>query len=124
MGEKTRKNPVGTTDLLVRIVAVKGTCPIYKPGDSFWIRDGFRLQTSPGQSLCLHALSSLMPFYRALAGGVSPEEMGLPCRKGKGACVQCPDAVDFTDGGTVTFEILPVENALSEIQAEMEPNAL
>ena len=94
-------------DLLIHVKEIRGSCPVYKPGDFFRIRDGFRLEVPPGQSLCLHGLSSLMPFYRALAGGIPPANLGLACGTGDSACVQCPDIADITGGGTVVFEISP-----------------
>ncbi len=105
-------------DLLVRVKEIRGTCPVYKMGDFFTIRQGFRLEIPPGQPLCLHGLASLMPFYRALAGGISPEELGLSCASGSSACVQCPDVADVTGGGTVVFEISPeTETAKGEVLA-------
>ncbi len=115
MNEKTNTATVSKKDLLVRVKEIQGNCPVYKIGDTFWIYDGFRLEIPAGQTVCLHGLSSLMPFYRALAAGVSPRQLGLACGDGKAACVQCPDAVRFTGGGNVTFEVSPVEKT-PEIQ--------
>jgi len=91
-------------DLTIRVREIKGTCPIYRVGQSFEILDGFRLKIPEGQSICLHGLASVMPFYRALAGGISPREMGLECGEEK-ACVHCPDCAELTGGGSVIFEI-------------------
>lgn len=91
-------------DLRVRVKEIKGTCPVYKAGDSFEIHDGYRLEVHKGQSICMHGLASLMPFYRALAGGISPKELGLECG-GNRACLHCPDCAELTGGGSVIFEI-------------------
>ena len=117
MSEKTNTATVPNPkkDLLVRVKEIQGNCPVYKIGDAFWIHDGFRLEVPAGQTVCLHGLSSLMPFYRTLAAGIPPRQVGLACGDGRAACVQCPDAARFTGGGTVTFEVLPVEK-VPEIQ--------
>ena len=108
-GESKTEN-ASSMDLLVRVKEIQGTCPVYKTGDRFWIRDGFRLEVPDGQAICLHGLSSLLPFYRALAAGISPRELGLACGDETPACVHCPDTVKFTGGGTVTFEIVPTDD--------------
>ena len=90
-------------DIIVKVKEVKGNCPTFKVGDSFVLKEGYQL-VSEG-SVCMHALSSIMPFYNALT--VSP-----PCIFGLDgitdkdkAYVQCPDPVEHTGGGTVIFEI-------------------
>ena len=92
-------------DLEISVVEVKGNCPAFKKGDVFYICDGFLLKSE--FPLCLHALSSLMPYYVALSRGIKPEEINLG-KNGK-AYVQCLDPCDYTGGGTVIFEILVKE---------------
>ena len=91
-----------THDLVIRVVEVKGLCPIYKVGDAFHLIDGFKLVAE--RPLCMHSLSSLMPYYVALSRGISPTELGL-AQKGKVAYVQCLDPCEYTGSGTVIFEI-------------------
>lgn len=92
-------------DLLVKVVAVKGRCPVYREGDSFTIAAGFKLLA--GQPLCMHALAVILPYYVALSRSVSPVALGL-ARAGNAAYLQCPDPCDLTGGGTVVFRIEPL----------------
>ena len=90
-------------ELLIEVVDIKGSCPVYNIGDSFKLLDGFKLWAE--HPLCMHSLASLMPYYNALSRGISPAEMGLSREKDK-AYLQCLDPCDYTGGGTVVFQIL------------------
>jgi uncharacterized repeat protein (TIGR04076 family) len=92
-------------DLIVRVKEIKGTCPVYSPGDSIVIRDGFVLDTSKSASVCMHSLASLMPYYVALSRGIPPDTLGLSGPKEGVAYLQCLDPCELTGGGTVVFEI-------------------
>jgi len=96
---------VAAQDLQVKIVEIKGRCPIYQVGDTFYILEGWKLQAQ--RPICLHALSSLMPYYVALSRGIPPSELGLG--DAETATVQCLDPCERTGGGTVIFAIRPVE---------------
>lgn len=93
---------VKSRELVVKIVEIKGRCPVYRVGDSFRIVDGFRLLTE--RVLCMHSLASLMPYYVALSRGVSPVELGLT-QEGGIAYIQCLDPCERTGGGTVVFAV-------------------
>ena len=96
-------------DLGVRVKSIKGHCPTYKVGDSFILKNGYQLVSEI--PVCMHGLASLMPHYNALRVS-GPEQWGLAGKdeKNKGkAYVQCLDPVDYTDGGTVTFEISRID---------------
>ena len=86
------------------VAEIEGDCPVYSVRDSFTIRDGYILETG-GTRVCMHGLSSVMPFYAALSRGIDPRDLGLYGGKEATACVQCPDPCGMTGGGTVTFEI-------------------
>lgn len=90
--------------LLIRVNEIRGRCPVYKVGDRIVLDHGYRLNLRETDNLCLHSISSIMPYYIALYRGVDPRELGL-CRDGKKAYVQCLDPCDYTGGGTVVFEI-------------------
>lgn len=64
-------------DLQVRVIEVRGHCPIYKKGDEFTIAKGYILKTDTGQPICMHSLASIMPYYIALSQGIPPAELGL-----------------------------------------------
>ena len=91
-------------DLLITVKEIKGNCPVYKTGDQFSIRDGYRLETDI--PLCMHAMSSILPVYNALRFS-KPKSIGIGGKEDKEkAYVQCLDPVNYTGGGTAVFEIL------------------
>ncbi len=89
-------------DLVIQVVEIKGNCPVYKIGDTFYLINGFKLIAK--KPLCMHSLSSLMPYYVALSQGILPTKLGL-AQEDKAAYVQCLDPCKYTSGGTVVFEI-------------------
>ena len=90
-------------DLSVTVKEIKGRCPVYRVGDRFRLESGYQLVSDI--PLCMHALSAIMPFYNALRVA-GPELWGLSGKENKeSAYFQCPDALPYTDGGTVFFEI-------------------
>jgi uncharacterized repeat protein (TIGR04076 family) len=101
-------------DLVVRVKEIKGHCPVYKIGDTFTLESGYRLVTEI--PLCMHSLASLLPHYNALQIS-KPEGWGLAGREDTTkAYVQCLDPVEYTDGGTVIFEISRDEGSSSTIR--------
>ncbi|MBA7645652.1 hypothetical protein ES703_53410 [subsurface metagenome] len=94
-------------DLVITAKEIKGHCPVHKLGDSFTLKAGYQLVSEI--PVCMHALASLMPYYNALRVS-GPAQWGLEGKDDKTkAYIQCPDPVEFTNGGTVTFEITRVE---------------
>ena len=92
--------------LIIKVKEIKGNCPIFKEGDKFFIENGFVLRLE--KPICLHALTSIMPYYIALSRGIKPEELRLG--KENKAYVQCLDPCKYTGGGTVIFEIIVEES--------------
>ncbi|KPJ72633.1 hypothetical protein AMJ52_05780 [candidate division TA06 bacterium DG_78] len=88
--------------LKIKVHKIKGTCPIYKKGDTFYIIDGHKLQTD--MLICVHSLSSIIPYYVALSRKISPKDLGLS-NDDNAAYVQCLDPCEYTRGGTVIFKI-------------------
>lgn len=89
--------------LRITVKSIKGKCPIYQEGQRFFIHKGYTLD-SKNQKLCMHALSSLMPFYSILSlPSIKPQSIGLG--SSNKAYIQCSDPYDLTNGGTVLFEI-------------------
>ena len=93
-------------DLKITVYDIKGHCLVYDQGSEFYIRSGFKLETD--KELCMHSLSSLMPYYIPLARGIEASELGISNKEGKGV-IQCLDPCEYTNGGTVTFEIEIIE---------------
>ena len=89
--------------LLVRVVEIKGNCPVYDVGDRFTLEDGYKLVSET--PVCMHSLASILPYHIAMAKGVPPNRMGLAHkdRKDGKAYVQCLDPVSHTAGGTAIF---------------------
>lgn len=95
-------------DLIVRVKEIKGQCPVYKVGDTFVLKSGYKLVTEI--PICMHSLASLLPYYNALQVS-EPSEWGLAGKDDKTkAYVQCPDPMAYTGGGTATLEIDRVLN--------------
>ncbi len=93
-------------DIVVTVKSIKGSCPTYQAGDSFTLKAGYQLESD--KPVCMHGLASLMPYYNALRVS-EPKQWGLEGKEDDDkAYIQCPDAVDETGGGTVTFEIKKV----------------
>ncbi len=90
--------------LVIQVKEIKGTCPVYKVGDKIVLDDGYRLNLKETTALCMHSISSILPYHNALSRGVDPRELGLST-KGDKAYVQCLDPLEYTGGGTVIFEI-------------------
>ncbi len=89
-------------DIIVEVVEIKGNCPVYKVGDKFIIKEGYKLITE--KEICMHSLASIMPYYVALSKGVDPRILGLAKEEGV-AYVQCLDPCEKTGGGTVIFKL-------------------
>ncbi len=94
--------------LKVEVLKVFGNCPVYREGDYFFVREGFRLTPGNRSSFCMHGLSALMPYYVALARGIAPQDLGLSSSRGPGAYLQCLDPCSYTGGGTVVFCVTPL----------------
>jgi len=94
--------------LVIRVIEIKGTCPVYSVGDKIVLDEGYKVNLKETTNICMHSLASIMPYYNALYNGVAPEKLGLANKKGK-ACVQCLDPCEITGGGTVIFETTTTE---------------
>jgi len=89
--------------LRIEVHEVKGRCPVHKVGDKIVI-DGPRIVLEETDSVCVHALSSLLHYTIALDEGVDPRKLGLS-KKLNSAYIQCVDPGEpFTGGGTVIFK--------------------
>lgn len=94
--------------LIIKIQEIKGHCPVYKLGDRIVLDEGYRVNCNESESICMHSLASIMPYYVALYRGINPKDLGLS-KDGQRAYVQCLDPCEHTGGGTVIFEIEKAE---------------
>jgi uncharacterized repeat protein (TIGR04076 family) len=94
-------------DLIIKVVEIRGNCPVYSKGDKIFLEEGYRVNLSKTDAICMHSLASILPYYNALSKGVSVKELGLAKQSGEDnkAYVQCLDPCKYTGGGTVIFEI-------------------
>ena len=90
--------------LIVEVIDISGNCPVYKPGDRIILYNGYKVNLRETDNICMHSLASLLPYYNALAKGVSAVKLGL-AKEGEEAFVQCMDPQEYTEGGTVIFKI-------------------
>ncbi|UCE43373.1 MAG: TIGR04076 family protein [Candidatus Aminicenantes bacterium] len=91
--------------LIIEVIEIKGTCPVYKIGDRIVLDEGYKVNLKETDNICMHSLASILPYYNALAKGVEPKELGL-AQEGEDAYIQCLDPQEHTDGGTVIFKII------------------
>ena len=93
-------------DLIVKVKEIKGSCPVYKTGDKFTLKEGYKLVADI--PVCMHSLASILPYYNALRK-MSPADLGIAGKEEKDkAFVQCLDPLCYTGGGTVVFEITKI----------------
>jgi len=90
--------------LIIEVIEIDGKCPVYRMGERIVLDEGYKVNLTETDNICMHSLGSLLPYYNALAKGVSPLELGL-AKEGKDAYIQCLDPQRYTEGGTVTFKI-------------------
>ena len=93
-------------ELRIKVIEIKGKCPVYQLGDTIVLRQGYILDPPKStDAVCMHALASIFPYYVALSKGVKAKNLGLSRGNSEEAYVQCLDPCEITGGGTVRFEI-------------------
>ncbi len=97
--------------LVIKVIKIKGKCPVYEVNDRFVIEDGYKLKPLKKDFICMHSLASILPYYVALSNNVEPKKLGLSSNGRDSAYVQCLDPCSYTGGGTVTFKIMVKNNA-------------
>jgi uncharacterized repeat protein (TIGR04076 family) len=90
--------------LIIEVTEIKGTCPVYMTGDKIVLDEGYKVNLGDTDNICMHSLSSILPYYNALAKGIEPKELGL-AQKGDAAYLQCLDPQEHTGGGTMIFKV-------------------
>lgn len=90
--------------LEVKVVEVRGRCPVHKVGDRILI-DGTKILLNETDALCVHALPVLLHYAVALDEGADPVKLGLTKPEDREhAYLQCLDPwKPYTNGGTVIF---------------------
>lgn len=84
---------------------IRGKCPVYKVGDKITIDDP-EIVLDKTDTLCTHALSTLLHYVTILEHDWCPLELGLTTDEdAENAYMQCVDPGEpYTDGGTVIFK--------------------
>ena len=90
--------------LIIEVIEINGECPVYKIGNRIVLDESYKVNLKETDNICMHSLGSLLPYYNALAKGISPLALGL-AKRGSDAYIQCLDPQKYTGGGTVTFKI-------------------
>jgi uncharacterized repeat protein (TIGR04076 family) len=95
--------------LEIKVVEVRGHCPVYKVGDKITVDDP-EIVLEKTDALCTHALSSLLHYVLVLEREVDAVDLGLSkSNDGENAYIQCLDPGEpYTHGGTVIFKIQKV----------------
>lgn len=85
---------------------IKGTCPIFKQGD-ITTNDGSEVVLNETDTLCIHALPSLLHYATILEHHWCPVELGLTTDEDSDhAYIRCLDpGRPYTEGGSVIFRI-------------------
>ena len=52
--------------LIISVKEVKGNCPVYRMGDKIVLDEGYRLNLKETDNVCMHPLSSILPYHVAL----------------------------------------------------------
>ena len=90
--------------VIMEIKEVRGTCPLYKPGDQIILKD-FYINSNHSKNVCIHLLSAASTLLSAFIHGSSAKKLGIGDREDVGY-LQCPDpGSPYTKGGTVVFEL-------------------
>lgn len=95
--------------LVIRVIEIRGKCPVYRVGDKIVLDDGYRLNLEETGNVCIHSLASILPYHVALSRGIDPKDLGLSRRDDGKAYLQCLDPGEMTGGGTVYFEVERLE---------------
>jgi len=103
--ERPRNPEEAEVKLTIKVVEIKGKCPVYEVGNRIVLRDGYILDPGETDPVCMHSLASIFPYYVALSKGVGAKDLGLSRGDSEEAHVQCLDPCEITGGGTVPFEI-------------------
>jgi len=91
--------------LVLTVKEIRGRCPVHKVGDKIVVESP-KIDTAQTDTLCVHALGSMLSMLVPLARGVSFKDLGLAVEDGNIGYVQCLDpGPPYTLGGTVIFEI-------------------
>ena len=91
--------------LVLTVREVRGSCPVHKVGDRIVVEVP-KIDTANTDTLCVHALGSMLSELVPLARGASFKDLGLAIQEGNVGYVQCLDpGPPYTAGGTVIFEI-------------------
>ncbi len=91
--------------LVLTVKEIRGKCPVHKLGDRIVVESP-EIVTAGTDSLCIHALGSMLSILVPLARGISFKDLGLAYEDGNVGYIQCLDpGPPYTPGGTVIFEI-------------------
>jgi len=89
----------------ITVKEIRGNCPVYRVGDKMIIEEP-KIIVKESDTICIHALASMLTMLIPLSRGISFKELGLAKEEGEIGYLQCLDPGEpYTKGGTVLFEI-------------------
>lgn len=96
--------------LEIRVLEIKGNCPVYNVGDRITISDP-EIILRETDALCTHALSTILHYSLILEKNWCAVDLGLTTEdRPDRAYIQCVDPGEpYTKGGTVIFECRRME---------------
>jgi len=65
--------PSAMSKLTIKVLKIKGSCPVYKVRDRIVVDEGYKLNLKETDNVCVHSLASIMPYYVVLSKGVDPK---------------------------------------------------
>jgi uncharacterized repeat protein (TIGR04076 family) len=92
--------------LEITVHEIRGTCPVHKIGDRIVVENP-EIKLERTDSLCTHALSSILHYVLILEYNWCPLKLGLTKKDDQHhAYIQCLDPGEpYTKGGTVVFKV-------------------
>lgn len=72
------------------VKSIKGECPLgYKVGDHFFVKDMAAIEAGEPKSICLHALTAMIPYLTAYARNTDQSDWINTIQE-----LQCPDSAN------------------------------
>ncbi len=94
--------------LEIEVWEIRGKCSVFNKGDKIII-DPPKIVLEKTDTICIHALPSLLHYAIALNEGIDPAKLGLS-KDLDYAYIQCVDPGEpYTEGGTVIFRCKRIE---------------
>jgi uncharacterized repeat protein (TIGR04076 family) len=89
----------------INVEKLEGVCPLYLPGQTVAILNGWYFESRLELKLCSHAVAAMLTALGPFSKGVSARDLGFG-KEDDVAYIQCPDPGEpYSCGGTVIFRL-------------------